>query len=453
MAEPPVARTAALGILLVLVGFVLFIGGLIVAVAHAAAALSGLLTAIGGAARAIPRVLIAIGAIGVGTILFRKGAALRHDARRMSLPDGWTLLQQDTRPPVLYLRSFLDDEIVTQRSAPSTQGGALGDVMGAAVGLALGRAAGAHRTQEEDLVKALADLGPCIAVGDPSETLPDLGASRIYLNDEWQLHVAGLMTRSQLIVFRMGSQSPGFWWEVDRVRQTVSAERVAFWIPPQAESGEDPERVYERFAAKLTALLPCELPAWRFGAHMLRFGPEWRRAYLTPSLGEASDKAWPKDTRRRDLIIQWSVLGAIVIFAAVQMYRGTLSPTDLIKNSVLGDVGSSGSSRSARSAAFLAAAAKDANASLPKQIDSETMLVNLASAESTLIYNYRLVNSTVDEIEGQALLTFRQDITKAACANPETRQLLEQGVSLRYAYMNNADKPIGSVDVYRFSCH
>ena len=59
--------------------------------------------------------------------------------------------------PVLYLRSFADDGCAARRY------GAL--------------------TEEEQLAKALAWVGPLLAVGRPGEVLPHVGAQRIYVAD------------------------------------------------------------------------------------------------------------------------------------------------------------------------------------------------------------------------------------------------------------------------------
>ena len=72
--------------------------------------------------------------------------------RRMRQADAVDLLNRDHRAPVIFLRSFGDDELPD----PTL------------IGMA--------RTIEERLVKALALLGPVIAVGHPGERLVHLGS-------------------------------------------------------------------------------------------------------------------------------------------------------------------------------------------------------------------------------------------------------------------------------------
>jgi hypothetical protein len=102
--------------------------------------------------------------------------------------------------PVLYLRSFADDRRASRRY------GAL--------------------TEEEQLARALAWIGPLMAVGRPGEQLPEVGAQRIYLADgDWQARVTELMAQAALVVLRTGS-TEGFRWEVMKALGTVAPERL-----------------------------------------------------------------------------------------------------------------------------------------------------------------------------------------------------------------------------------
>ncbi|MFD8782136.1 hypothetical protein [Kitasatospora sp. NPDC059599] len=75
-------------------------------------------------------------------------------------------LLRDGREPVLYLRSFEDDEIAAQ-----IEDGADFNIY----------------TREEQFVGGLGVFGPVITVGQPAEPLPRLGAARFYLPpDDWK---------------------------------------------------------------------------------------------------------------------------------------------------------------------------------------------------------------------------------------------------------------------------
>ena len=91
-------------------------------------------------------------------------------------PDRIVSLEQS---PVLYLRSFEDD----QRAA---------------------RLKG-QLTEEEHLASVLSQIGPFVAVGRPGEALPTVGASRVYLgDDQWQPTVESLLRGSRLVIIRTG---------------------------------------------------------------------------------------------------------------------------------------------------------------------------------------------------------------------------------------------------------
>ena len=126
-------------------------------------------------------------------------ASKRHDAEAHR--EALKAEAERTRvPPVLYLRSFADDDSAARRH------GAL--------------------TEEEQLAKALAWIGPLFAVGKPGETLPQVGAQRIYVgDDQWQARVSELMAQARLVVLRTGSTG-GFRWEVERALAALTPDRL-----------------------------------------------------------------------------------------------------------------------------------------------------------------------------------------------------------------------------------
>jgi hypothetical protein len=145
----------------------------------------------------------------------------------------------DPRPPVLYLRSFLDDG----RSLLAQTGAAPKRALMAFVQL---------RTPEEDAADALHRIGPVIAIGKPGEPLPELGAARMYVpHDRWKAEVLALMQRAALVVIRLGS-SPGVLWEIDQTLAQVPKRRIVFM-----RLGREP--VAAEIAARLSALLPARL--------------------------------------------------------------------------------------------------------------------------------------------------------------------------------------------------
>ena len=111
--------------------------------------------------------------------------------------------------PILYLRSFSDDE------RASTRHGAL--------------------TEEEHLARALAWIGPLVAVGRPGERLPQVGAQRIYLTDDtWQARISELMKSSAMVVMRTGTGT-GFHWELMHALSTLEPQKLLVVVDSRKE--------------------------------------------------------------------------------------------------------------------------------------------------------------------------------------------------------------------------
>lgn len=120
------------------------------------------------------------------------GARLINKARRSSATSAEAVLGADQRPPVLYLRAFGDDD---RTCAGVTRGVAWG--------------AGALITEEAQLAAAVVAIGPLLAVGRPGEGLPELGAARLYVGDDWQQRVSNLMRDAELVIVRLAQTRQG----------------------------------------------------------------------------------------------------------------------------------------------------------------------------------------------------------------------------------------------------
>ena len=125
-------------------------------------------------------------------------------------PDAKALLNSDRRPPILFLRSFTDDE----KKAYARGARALFD-------FSLESRLGGH----------FAKIGPFIAVGSPKDSSPMLGAVRAKLSDdEWQGVVLGWMDASRLVILMAGSTQ---WvvWELSKVVQSGHVGKLIVMFP------------------------------------------------------------------------------------------------------------------------------------------------------------------------------------------------------------------------------
>ncbi|MFD9704447.1 hypothetical protein [Lentzea sp. NPDC059081] len=153
---------------------------------------------------------------------------LRYSRPRSTRTAAQTL-SSDWRKPVLYLRGFDDDRTAA----------VVDDLPGALPSGLL-----TIHSREEQLVSALGAFGPVVAVGQPGERLPHLGAARFYLpGGDWQDGVLALMDMAQLIVIRLGA-GEGLWWEVEQARAGQPPGKLMLLVPGKYDIG------------RLDALLP-----------------------------------------------------------------------------------------------------------------------------------------------------------------------------------------------------
>jgi len=178
----------------------------------------------------------------LGTLVWRAGHKYSKLGKKHRARSADDLVTKDPRPPVIYLRSFLDDPIASNEETQWQGGGA-----GAAAVPYPGP------TEEQQLANIMNQIGPFIAIGNPAEELPELGAARTYISGaEWKDRVLAWMLRARLVVLRAGT-TEGFWWEAETVAKNVKPERIIFLLPLTAPQ-------YQGFRKRAETFLPCHLP-------------------------------------------------------------------------------------------------------------------------------------------------------------------------------------------------
>ncbi|MDI3467135.1 MAG: hypothetical protein OJF50_005956 [Nitrospira sp.] len=163
-----------------------------------------------------------------GSLLLLLGGRAYLYGRKLDQETIDELLNRDTRPPVLLLRSFRMDEreilsrftwteFFTQKRAT---------------------------TFEEELAKTFKVVGPVIAVGNPVDAVRPLGAARTYAsNEEWQTKVLDLAAKSSHLVIILDT-TPGVRWELEQVMPRFENRNVTLLFPPSL-TDVDFERVRE----------------------------------------------------------------------------------------------------------------------------------------------------------------------------------------------------------------
>ena len=238
--------------------------------------LSEAYAAVGG----LPNQLLAAALLFAGVSLFRASAELRLQARKGKAPDAHTVMAQDRRPPILYLRSFSEDETQEPLNTSIPASDPISAVAALIFTRVLGSAAGAASTQEETLAKFMRRHGPLVAIGDPREDLPDLGAARLYVDDcKWQLAVLELMAKSRLVVIRPGT-GQGLQWEIKQAIEKVPSEKLVLWLPRHSRVDDDSSDALECIRKLLPASVASGLPDIEPKTPCLCFGPAWTKPSL-----------------------------------------------------------------------------------------------------------------------------------------------------------------------------
>lgn len=94
---------------------------------------------------------------------------------------------------------------------------------------------GRSRTLDEILLEHASPYGPVIAIGDPRDPIPPLGAARFYVEgDEWQDAVRGLVGACQVAII-CPNRSEGIQWELELVKQLGGRLQVIFLASPEID--------------------------------------------------------------------------------------------------------------------------------------------------------------------------------------------------------------------------
>jgi hypothetical protein len=227
-----------------------------------------------------PSLLSAVGALAsVGVIIL--GALLIDRGRRMQALPAQELLRRDRRAPVLFLRSFDDDDLVdpTPRMVP------LGDYF--------------PRRYEESLARALEAVGPMISIGRPGDTLALLGGGRLFVPDHaWRTAVDYLRHRSAVVALMVG-RTEGVWWEIASCLESVPLERLLFFFP-YVEERVKRRSVWQR----LIFIHPANFPLWSKPYQRMEREREARYALFRDRVQPKLRRALP-ETLRGSLFIDF----------------------------------------------------------------------------------------------------------------------------------------------------
>jgi hypothetical protein len=170
-----------------------------------------------------------IGFIGAAVAIV---ALLRYSARRYARVSVEDLASVDARPPILFLRSFQEDQVELARPRRG--------VVRAAV--AVGEPS---PTLDHSLLEEATPFGPVVAIGVPGSPAP-FGIARTYANDkEWQNVVAGFAENAKAIVIVV-DDTRGVDWELRHIERAGHSSKALYLLPPRLASSADSARIIYR---------------------------------------------------------------------------------------------------------------------------------------------------------------------------------------------------------------
>lgn len=198
----------------------------------------------------------------VGLPVFTVSVALVTRGRRMRVSGADRVLAEDVRPPIVYLRPFGADRTEIARRMSSY--------------VRVSPREGFEKTYEERLARTLRTIGPFVAVGDPTERLPLLGAARMYADDdEWRATVGELMAEAGVVLLHVG-EGNGLTWEFCHVIELDVPERMILSLPLDGKRKEPSRQErYDAFRRRFGDAFPRPLPEAIGHCQFLYFDADW----------------------------------------------------------------------------------------------------------------------------------------------------------------------------------
>ena len=196
--------------------------------------------------------LLLLNLLGAGNLLARMA-----DRRATSLYQ--SVREWDDRAPILFLRAFDQDHARLKATG--------GDPF-ARWPAGVGRS----RTLDEVLLEHASPYGPVVAIGDPRDPTPPLGAARVFVPEEgagWQDVVRGLASASKVVIM-CPNRGEGVQWELDLIAQAGERLRTIILASPELDRAAT-IAMFARLAPDMPAIAERQHPIAAFAQD-----GEWR---------------------------------------------------------------------------------------------------------------------------------------------------------------------------------
>lgn len=174
---------------------------------------------------------VAMQLLALFVLLFCIGLAqslLRKAARWFSRASYADQVERDPRPPILFLRSFQDDQVLLKER------GRLRSLLRAIFSPGI-----RGRRLDHFLIEGFSRYGPALALGTPGEKSLPFGAARVYCtHDTWKSKVAEIANRSNHVVL-VADSTPGVEWELSHFLKAPWREKTLFVVAPKSADLRD----------------------------------------------------------------------------------------------------------------------------------------------------------------------------------------------------------------------
>lgn len=203
--------------------------------------------------------------IAIGLLFIRKG-------KQYSVERGDVILEKDSRQPILYLRTFHEDDLnLTTKQLlkgfwKSDKKAHKRKNLSKYVPFDVGR-------EQRSIARIFQKIGPYVALGKPGETLPELGSFKMYVSNEgWQETILKLMQNSRLVIFSAG-KSESLRWELKQIVQSVNPLKLLLILPIRDD-------IYSDFILWANEIFPCKFPVEYPPKRLVVFNEYWSLEYL-----------------------------------------------------------------------------------------------------------------------------------------------------------------------------
>lgn len=274
------------------------------------------------------------------------------EARRRIQPIIGSVTELPARSSVLYLRSFkIDEEFANlhpffKEDTWRTFGRLIG----------VGNRYKIESTIEEEFFHYFSRFGRFVAVGNPGELYPRLGASRFYLRkDDWKPDVRRLMRRARLVIFVAGlgktESAEGVIWEFAEAVRILPPSRVILLVcTPSSAYNRFRGAVATEFArrrGRSSAELPHEprlpkcpsfqgsRPTWSPPLYgIIRFDDNWTSEFV---LFDQAQKPRPAHRIRRRAAVR-AEIDNLMRRVDARLYGNVIHPSRWVHTSTYGAI-------------------------------------------------------------------------------------------------------------------